>query len=338
MSPRMTRDPKALAPSEVRAINETASVLMKQGIRRLDDGDQAAIVEALSCFDRALDMRRGLPIDDDPLLRYGLAACLLNRGDALIRLGDAGRMVDALAAFDEGIDVMRALPLTADARFPRRLAMACHNRGLALQAMGRPVAEPIAAFADALAILDDDQASGITDRQYLLAVVLTNLASARVVENTAESAALARAAARRAIALVDGAEAGDASAAEVGLKARHVLCHTIAVRLSAPAASDDPMPEDVHEATDIADEGLDLVRQWEKKGVARFRAIACDLFRFGTVVYATFQPQFLNEFVREHLDPNRSSAEYVSSPEMRAAVEEALERWGPRKDAPDDEN
>ena len=323
MSPRMTGDPRALEPSEVRAINEQASVLMKHGIRRLEDGDHAAIVEALSCFDRALDMRRGLPIDDDPILRYGLAACLLNRGDALVRLGDAGRMVDALDAFDEGIDVMRALPLTADARFPRRLAM------------GRPVAGPIAAFTEALAILDDEPASAISDRQYLLAVVLTNLASARVLEDTAESAALARDAARRAIALVEDVETGDAAAAEVGLKARHVLCHTIAVRLSAPAASDDPMPDDVHEATDMADEGLDLVRQWEKKGVARFRAIAYDLFRFGTVVYATYQPQFLNEFVREHLDPDRSSAEYVGSAEMRAAVEEALERWGPRKDSPD---
>src|SRR4029077_10772942 len=236
--------------------------------------------EALSCFDRALDMRRGLPIDDDPVLRYGLAAGPLNRGYALFRLVDSGRMVDALAAFDEGIDVLRALPLTADARFPRRLAMACHNRGLALPAMGRPVAAQIAAFTNALAILDDDQASGITDRQYLLAVVLTNLASARLVENTAESAALARDAARRAIALVEGAETGDAAVAEVGLKARHVLCHTIAVRLSAPQARADLILEDVREATDMADEGLDLVRQWEKKGVARFRGIAYDFFRF----------------------------------------------------------
>jgi len=329
----MAQDPKTLDPSEVREINEQASVLMKQGIRRLDDGDEAALVEALSCFDRALDMRRGLPVDDDPLLRYGLAACLLNRGDALVRLGGAGRMVDALDAFDEGIDVLRALPLAADTRFPRRLAMACHNRGLALQAMGRPVAEPIAAFTHALAILDDEQASGITDRPYLLAVVLTNLASARVLENTVEAAALARDAARRAIGLVEGTETDDAAAAEVGLKARHVLCHTIAVRLSAPATSDDPMPDDVHEATDMADDGLDLVRRWESKGVTRFRAIAYDLFRFGTLVYATYQPQFLNEFVREHLDPNRSSAEYVASAEMRAAVEEALERWGPRKES-----
>jgi hypothetical protein len=36
----MKRDPRALDPSEVRAINEQASALMKHGIRRLDDGDQ----------------------------------------------------------------------------------------------------------------------------------------------------------------------------------------------------------------------------------------------------------------------------------------------------------
>ena len=48
MSPRMTCNPKALDPSEVRAINDQASALMKQGIRRLDDGDQDAIVDALS--------------------------------------------------------------------------------------------------------------------------------------------------------------------------------------------------------------------------------------------------------------------------------------------------
>ena len=65
----------------------------------------------------------------------------------------------------------RALPLTADARFPRRLAMACHNRGLALQAMGRPVAEPIAASPMPSQSSMTQQASAITDRQYSLAVV-----------------------------------------------------------------------------------------------------------------------------------------------------------------------
>jgi hypothetical protein len=321
----MTRDSTPPDPSHVLAVNAEASTLMKQGIQRLEDGDRTAIVEALSCFDRALELRRGLPVHDDPLLRYGLAACLLNRADALVRLGDADRVVDALDAFDEGIDVLRTLPPTADPRFPRRLAMACHNRGLALQAMGRPVAEPIAAFTEALTILDAENAEGIADRQYLLAVVWTNLATARVFENTTQSEALARDAARRAMALVAGAEAVDGAAAEVGLKARHVLCQTIAARLSQPVTADGTMPDDVHDATDVADEGLDLVRQWEKKGVVRFRAIGFDLFRFGARVYAIYQPQFLNEFVLENLDPNRSSAEYVGSAEMRAAAQEALD-------------
>lgn len=82
MSPRMTRDRKAFDPSEVRAINETASALMKQASAVSTKATRPQFVEALSCFDRALDMRRGFPIDDEPLLRYGLEACPLNRGDA----------------------------------------------------------------------------------------------------------------------------------------------------------------------------------------------------------------------------------------------------------------
>ena len=37
----------------------------------------------------------------------------------------------------------------------------------------------------------------------------------------------------------------------------------------------------------LADDGLVLARRWEQKGVARFRGIAYDLFRFGARVYAS---------------------------------------------------
>ena len=312
-------------PADVQAIDAQASVLMKQGIRLLSDADPAAVTEALGCFDRALALRSRLPIDEAPLLRYGLAACWLNRADALMRLGDAAQIAEALRAFDEGIIVLGGLPLGQDARFPRRLAMAHHNRGLALQRQNRSVADVIAAFTDAITILDHDHAALISDRQYLRAVVWMNLANARASEGATESDALARDAALRAIALVADLEAHDVDAAEVGLKARHVLCQTIARRLSLPAASDETMPDDFHEATDIADDGLGLVRRWEQKGVVRFRAIAFDLFRFGARVYARYQPQFLNEFVLDNLDPGQSSADYVGSAEMRSAAHEALE-------------
>jgi hypothetical protein len=284
-----------------------------------------SVTEALVCFDRALELRRRLPIDAVPVLRYGLAACWLNRADALVRLGDAAQIPVALRAYDEGIALLRGLPLREDARFPRRLAMAYQNRGLALPAHGRPVgAEAVVAFTDAITILEHDQAALIPDRQYLLAAVWMNLANARASEATAESESLARDAALRAIALVTDLEMNDADAAEVGLKARHVLCQTIATRLSPATTSDEPIPDDVHEATDLVDDGLGLARRWEQEGVTRFRGIAYDLFRFGARVYERYQPQFLNEFVLDNIDPAQSSSDYVESAEMRSAVQEVF--------------
>jgi hypothetical protein len=166
----------------------------------------------------------------------------------------------------------------------------------------------------------------------MLAVVWVNLASARASQATSESPALARDAARRAIALVKELEQNDADVAEVGLKARHVLCQTLAARLPLVAPSDEPMPDDVHEATDMADDGLALIRQWEKKGVTCFRGLAYDLFRFGARVYANYQPQFLNDFIFENIDPDQSSPEYVGSAEIRSAAREALRlSRGPRR-------
>ena len=47
------------------------------------------------------------------------------------------------------------------------------------------------------------------------------------------------------------------------------------------------------------------------RGVTRFRRIAGDLYRFGGGVYARYQPQFLDEYIRDHADawfPNEARA------------------------------
>lgn len=82
----------ALDPSEVKAIDAQASVLMKRGIALMDSGRADVIPEALTCFDQARELRSGLPIREVPDLRYGLAACWLNRADALVRLGSRIRI------------------------------------------------------------------------------------------------------------------------------------------------------------------------------------------------------------------------------------------------------
>ena len=84
------------------------------------------------------------------------------------------------------------------------------------------------------------------------------------------------------------------------------------------------MPDDVHDATDAVDDGLALVRVWEQREVIHLRPLAVDLFRFGAHIYARYQPQFLQEFIEENMDPAHSSAAYVESAGMQQAAQEAL--------------
>lgn len=299
---------KNLGSSEFQAIDAQASVLMKRGIGLLAANRPDSAAQALVLFDSALELRRRLPVETVPLFAYGLAACWLNRAEVLMRLpsADGGNAVAALHAYDEAIRLLRNLPFDENAKIPRRLAIAYQNRGLALQFQGRSgIAAVCTAFFDAIAVLDHAESALIPDRQYLQGAVWSNLANTWACASDAGSLALARNAARRAIALVSDLEMNDANAAEVGLKARHVLCQTVALTLSQGTTKGETDLDTVHEATDAADDGLALARYWEQKGVARFRDIACDLFRFGALVYARFQPHFVDEFVGDNLDVTR---------------------------------
>jgi hypothetical protein len=80
----------------------------------------------------------------------------------------------------------------------------------------------------------------------------------------------------------------------------------------------------VAEAADAVDEGLRLVRHWEAAGAECFRALAVDLFRFGSRVYQTRQPHFLTEFLLENLDPGQSPGALAGNPEMHAEAMRAL--------------
>jgi tetratricopeptide (TPR) repeat protein len=315
-----------LSPADVEQINRQASVFMEEGIRLMDDARPEAMGAALGYFDRALELRRRLPIETSPMLRYDLAACWLNRADVLMRPGNSEQIRLALCAYDEAIALLRGLPLHEDSRFSRRLAIAHQNRGLALQRDSiSAIPAAIEEIARAIKILEHEHAAQITDRLYLLAAVWMNLANASLAEESTQGERLAQEAARRAATLVADLETDDVHTAEVGMKARHVLCQAIAQRLSQIPDMDGRIPDAVHEATDAADTGLALARRWEKNGVDRFRYIARDLFLFGMRVYAKYQPQFLAEFVSENMDPAQSSFNYVESEEMRSAARGACE-------------
>ncbi len=292
----------SLEQSDPRTIDAQASLLMKRGIHLMQDLSADAAANALICFDAALELRRRLPVDTTPLFAYGLAACWLNRAEALTRIADPAQAGAVLEAYDHAIQLLRALPTGEDPRFPRRLALAHQNRGLALHALGvGRIGEAVAAFDQAIETLEREHSLHVEDRQYLLAAIWMNLANVLAASDADDSPARAREAARHAISLVADTENSDAAAAEVGLKSRHVVCQAVAAALSAAPATH-TLPDDVHEATDAVDEGLALARHWERQGVTRFRDVSIDLFRFGSLVYRLYQPQFLEEFLSDNGD------------------------------------
>jgi hypothetical protein len=309
-----------VTPSEIEAIDAQATVLMKRGLGLIEDARPDGNADALICFERALVLRRRLPFETQPRLAYGLAACWLNRADVLMRVGDDRSVTDAISSYDEALRLLRRLPLHEDERFCRRLAIALQNRGLALRRQPTPAAaaESVAAFTEAIDLLGSEAAAGVADRRSMLATIWLNLASVLVSANQ-EAEPSAPDAARQALALVADLEREDAAAAEVGILARHVLCRALAAHVSSTTTAGAVPHDQVHEATDAVEEGLDLVRVWERNGVNRFRALAHDLFRFGAQVYALHQPQFLNEFVGDIFDPARSTPAFVTSVEMRTA-------------------
>ena len=305
-------------------INSQASVLMKQGIRLLDAG---AAGEALPFFERALDLRKQLPASN-PIYAFGLAACWLNRGDAL---GRQGHVDEAIRSYDAGLAALQTLPLDTDPRFPRRLAIGHQNRGLLQLSQGR-VEAAITDLHTAIGVLERPDSATIDDRRYLLAAAWLNVATARATGSDPDAHLAARHGALRAVDLVAGAENSNAQYAAIGLRARHVICRTMIDTVSRAAERGLALPHDVHETTDAIDDGLRVAREWERQGDPQFRQLACDLLRFGARVYAIHQPQHLGEFISENVDPALSSHDYVSSDEIRSAVEEARRLAGSRSD------
>jgi len=315
-------------PHQPTVADELAGRWMHRGIDLLQANSWSSLREAARCFDQAIALRRALPLAENPRRRYGLAAGWMNRGDALARLGGIEQLAEAVSSYDKALECLRDLPLGDDSLYPRRLAIAWINRGFAWQRGDTATArsEAIRSFRNALAVLEDSPASAIADLALLRAGALTNLAGA-LLDASDSSAPEARSLARQALGLIESGEQNDTPAAEVGFKARHVLCRAIA----AESRDGKTAPLDrLSEASDAARAGLALARHWERRGETGFRALAEDLFRFGCRVYQAGPPQFLVEFILESLDPARSGGAAPLNGEMRDSAIAAL--WAALKD------
>jgi hypothetical protein len=296
-----------------------ASVLMQRGITLLDENTPQSLAEAVALFDRAITLRRESLVPGDHWMAYLTAASWMNRGDSLTRLGEPVGLAEALRSYDEALAVLREAPPETDPLYRRRHAIAWMNRGITLHEKGAAgsFAEAAMSFDQAIELL-----SGHSEHRLVLACAWMNRGNALLRVEPARVSE-ARDSARTACGLVAETERLDLTAAETGLKSRHIICQAMAELLSANLPAGDPM-DLVSASTDAVEEGLGLVRHWEARGETRFRPLLKGLFRFGVAVYRAHQPQFLTEFVLENLDPAQPQAAFSDNSEMHAAAAEAL--------------
>jgi len=308
-------------PPEIR--NSMASGWMKRGIALLNENTTASLAASLPWFEGAIEVRSTLPLNENSWYRYVLAAGWMNRGDALTRLGSRENFVEAVRSYDQALVLLRTLDLEANPLFRKRLALAWMNRGISLQEQRTSMSSALASFDETIAVLSNSGAPKVADNRPILACALMNRGNA-LLNLTPPAPARARESAEQALALIAGAEEEDLLAAETGLKARHILCRSIASQLAEGTAT---AHEDlVAAATDAADDGMKLARHWEARGESRFRDLAAELFRFGASAYQMHQSHFLTEFLLENLDPSKSSDAFPVDPTMHATASEAIAR------------
>jgi tetratricopeptide (TPR) repeat protein len=311
------------APEQAEVRNVRASEWMKRGIALLNENTRASLLNSLRWFEGAIELRRALPLRENPWYRYVLAAGWMNRGDALTRLGSAENLAEAVHSYDQALALLQTLELESNPLFRQRLALAWMNRGVTLEEQGRPesLRAALESLDEAIAILRDPLALECAGNSPVLASALANRGNA-LLRIEPPSAVAARESAEQALALTAGDEERDLLAAETGLKARHILCRAVAVQL-ADRAGRNTSEDLVAVATDAADDGMKLARHWETRGESRFRDLARELFRFGARAYQMHQPHFLTEFLLENLDPIHSDA-FPVDPRMHATAGEAI--------------
>ena len=311
--------------------DELASAWMKRGIALLNTRTPDALAEAVRCFDRAIELRQQLPLAENARFRYGLAAGWINRGDALTHLGGAENLDAATHSHTEAIALLETLPLEEDELYVKRLAIARLNLGIALEEKKNPtaLAEAVQCYRRTIDLLT---AHGTAAMDFILAGAWLNFGNASLHASGDAAAVETCDAAEKALALVSETESKELEPAEIGFKARHVLCRATLALLVAKGeghgdGNGDGIQMDlVSRITDIVEDVMRLARGWEAEGVTRFRPLATQLFHVGTLIYERNQPQFLAEFVLDHLDPARATCVIPGDTGWHAIARESLSR------------
>lgn len=282
------------------------------GLFRLESRE--ALTEAVRSYDQAIELLERAPEGT----RNALGASWMNRGVGLMNLdhvteakeATVARLADAARSLERAITVLEPVASTQRAAL-HNLASTWSNLGM-LRSRQEDAAGAVAAHRKAVELFRPLAAeAGDAGETFELAARLFNLGQAcGAAGDTREALASGREALVHA-ALV---KTGDPQAFELVLRTRHALCVVLGGLLaSGRAKSEDPeRAARLEEAGDLVEDGLAAVRARGEVS-AGVGAAGARLYEFGAWLYRTQQPQFLGEFLLEHLGEDKARAKIAAT-------------------------
>lgn len=287
-------------------------------------GTLEGLASAVKSYEAAITLLRALPTESERV-RNGLAIALMNRGNALQKQPDPVALDSAVSSYDEAIVLLQTLPLEHSAMDRNTLGAAWMNRGHAQLARNEPASliESLQSFREAIRVLKTLPLDGAAPFRMNLSAALMNESNALL---KSQDPVRALASATAAVAVTTPSEELDPVLADIGLKARRAACEALGQRLFFASQRGEPTQELAEQAIDLVEEALVVARRWESQGHHQFRYIAARLYRFGAQLYAAQHPDFIAEFLLEHVDPARSAGAMAETEEFYLIAAEALTR------------
>lgn len=294
------------------------------GLFRLQSRE--AMEEAVRCYDMAIGLLERAPEGT----RNALGASWMNRGVGLMHLDHvkdtpeqtAARLAEAVKSFERAITILGPLAASQPASL-HNLASTWANLGMVRSRLN-DASGAVEAQRKAVDLFRPLAASsGDAGETFELAARLFNLGQACGAAGDTEGAL---AAGRESLAVAATVKTNDPQAIELTLRTRHAVCVVLG-GLLATGRTKDADPERgarLEEAGDLVEDGLAELRE---RGVATegVAAAGARLYEFGAWLYRTQQPQFLGEFLLEHLGDDKGRAR-IASVAVQAARQAFVQR------------
>lgn len=305
-----------------RSRNRRANLLTCRGLALLDAGEKSRLEEALRSFDESITAREA--DDASEAERWGLSAAWLNRADALAGLGGRGQLHEAVGSTARARTILEELGPETHPPYRSRLALAWMKSGeyltrLCTMCGENMQAEAIAHHQKAVEVLRPGAEAGIEESRRVLAVALCNLSRVHLVLGQKGSLPGERHA-RECLFWLGNTELESPETLHLGLTARiSAACHH-------ESASDDT--DRFLELTDLAEDALAVAAEGRRRfgPQAVSATLLGELTRLGAHAYLIASPGFLDEFLLDTLDPDRSENHFADVAEVHESAVRVLWR------------